>query len=163
MISTIQLPGGGYDIKVVRKEDIIDCIDTNIVDKDIALAIIEQIEVDATTFLKEGRWTTLPHIGTLRKNEYKEKLRSDDTRELIRDAKELLDKDKYILFRKNLKEDMIRSVKENRAFTYILSQLVKKNRKFFNYLIDKHGEDKARFIMYTLNFCTLYELQTCHR
>ena len=82
MNDTIKMPGGGYDVKVVRKEDILRCIDSNILDKDIMLAFINQFEVDASNFLSQGRWTSLPYIGTLRKNQYKEALNSEEIKEL---------------------------------------------------------------------------------
>ena len=91
MNDTIKMPGGGYDVKVVRKEDILKCIDSNIVDKDVMLAFINQFEVDASNFLSQGRWTSLPYIGTLRKNQYKEALNSEEIKELDEAAKENLE------------------------------------------------------------------------
>ena len=51
MNDTIKMPGGGYDVKVVRKEEILRCIDSNILDKDIMLAFINQF--DFKTLAKE--------------------------------------------------------------------------------------------------------------
>ena len=66
MADTYKFPGGGYDVTVFKKQDVLDCIDKNILDKDVALAFIEQLEVDAANFLKEGRWTGIPFIGNIR-------------------------------------------------------------------------------------------------
>ena len=129
MNDTIKMPGGGYDVKVVRKEEIIKCIDSNILDKDIMLAFINQFEVDATNFLSQGRWTSLPYIGTLRKSQYKEVLNSEEIIELDEAAKENLDRNKYILFRKNLRNDIARRLKTERLYKYTLSQVVKKNKE----------------------------------
>ena len=150
MGDTIKMPRGGYDIKVVRKQDIIDCIDTNILDKDIMLAFINQLEVDATNFLSQGRWTSLPYIGTLRKNQYMEYEHKDEIKELKKDAKETLDKDKYIIFRKNLRNDIARAIKRERVYKYTLSQVVKKNRKFYEYIERTKGEMSARIICFTM-------------
>ena len=150
MNETIKMPGGGYDVKVVRKEDILKCIDSNIVDKDIMLAFINQFEVDATNFLSQGRWTSLPYIGTLRKNQYKEALNSKEIKELDEAAKENLDKNKYIVFKKNLRDDTIRHLKRERLYKYTLSQVVKKNKKFYNYLEKTKGEKIARVICYSM-------------
>ena len=49
-----------------KKQDILDCIDNNILDKEIALTLIEQLEIDAANFLKEGRWTGIHFIGNIR-------------------------------------------------------------------------------------------------
>ena len=150
MNETIKMPGGGYDVKVVRKEDIIKCIDSNIIDKDIMLAFINQFEVDASNFLSQGRWTSLPYIGTLRKNQYKEALNSKEIKELDEAAKENLDKNKYIVFKKNLRDDTIRHLKRERLYKYTLSQVVKKNKKFYNYLEKTKGEKIARVICYSM-------------
>ena len=150
MNDTIKMPCGGYDIKVVRKEEIIECIDANIVDKDVMMAFITQIEVDSVNFLQQGRWTSLPYMGTLRKNKYKEITRSQEYKELNEVAQETLDKDKYILFRKNLKDDIAKAIKRERLYKYTLSQVVKKNKDFYNYLEKTKGEKIARVICYSM-------------
>ena len=156
MNDTIRMPDGGYDIKVVRKEEILKCIDSNILDKDIMLAFINQFEVDATNFLSQGRWTSLPYIGTLRRNQYKEALNSEEIRELDEAARENLDKNKYILFRKNLKDDIAKAIKRERIYKYTLSQVVKKNKKFYNYIEKTKGELAARMICFSLFELTTY-------
>lgn len=150
MNDTIKMPNGGYEVKVVRKEDILKCIDSNILDKDVMLAFINQFEVDANNFLNQGRWTSLPYIGTLRKSQYKEILNSEEVRELDEAARENFDKNKYILFRKNLKDDIARAIKRERIYKYTLSQVVKKNREFYNYLEKTRGESIARVICFTM-------------
>lgn len=156
MNDTIKMPGGGYDVKVVRKEDIIKCIDSNILDKDIMFAFIKQFEVDATNFLSQGRWTSLPYIGTLKKNQYKEALNSKEVQELDEAAKENLDRNKYLLFRKNLKDDIAKSIKRERIYKYVLSQVVKKNKEYYKYLESTKGELYARVICFTLSDITTY-------
>lgn len=64
----------GYDVTIVRKEDVLEAIDDNIIDKEVALDLIKQLELDASNFIKEGRWTSLPFIGTIRYNENKKPL-----------------------------------------------------------------------------------------
>lgn len=150
MNDTIKMPGGGYDIKVVRKEDILKCIDSNILDKDIMLAFINQFEVDAGNFLSQGRWTSLPYIGTLRKSQYKEIINSKEVVELDEAAKENLDKDKYILFRKDLRNDIAKAIKRERIYKYTLSQVVKRNKEFYKYLETTKGENIARVICFTM-------------
>ena len=34
MADTYKFPGGGYDVTVFKKQDVLDCIDKNILDKD---------------------------------------------------------------------------------------------------------------------------------
>ena len=149
MNDTIKMPGGGYDVKVVRKEDILKCIDSNIVDKDIMLAFINQFEVDASNFLSQGRWTSLPYIGTLN---------SEEVKELDEIAKENLDRNKYILFRKDMRNDIAKSIKRERLYKYTLSQVVKKNKKFYDYLEKTKGEKIARVICYSMFELTSIEV-----
>jgi len=159
MDTTIKMPNGGYDIKVVRKEDICNCIEDNIIDKDVMLAFINQLEVDATNFLSQGRWTSLPYIGTLRKNQYKAALNSKEVKELDEAAKETLDKKKYIIFRKDLRNDIAIGIKRERIYKYTLSKMVNKNRKYYKHLEETKGEIFARVICFTLSdISTDYEL-----
>ena len=150
MNDTIKMPNGGYDVKVVRKEEVLKCIDSNILDKDIMLAFINQFEIDASNFLSQGRWTSLPYIGTLRKNQYKELIESEKIRELDEAAKENLDRNKYILFRKDLRNDIARAIKRERLYKYTLSQVVKKNKSFYNYIEKTKGELYARVICHSM-------------
>lgn len=163
MGNTIKTPQNGYDIKVVRKTDIIKCIDENILDKDVMLALISQLEVDASTFLSEGRWTSLPYLGTLRKNKFKEIINSEENKELILAAKENLDKDKYIVFRKDLRDDITKRIRRERIFNYTVSKFVTKNKVFYNKLRNAKGEKAARFISYTLYELNINEIQTKYR
>lgn len=165
MSDTIKMPGGGYDVKVVRKEDIVKCIDDNIVDKDIMLEFISQLEVDATNFLSEGRWTSLPYIGTIRKNKYKEIINSKEYKELDETAKENLDKNKYLVFKKDVRRDIAIHLKYERLYRYNTSIIAKKNRKFFNYLVERKGDAVARLICYSLLYdVDIYgEQQTYYR
>ena len=158
MNDTIKMPDGGYDIKVVRKEDILQCIDSNILDKDVMVAFINQLEVDATNFLSQGRWTSLPYIGTLRRNEYKERINSEEVKDLIDAAKETLDKNKYILFRKDIRNDISKAIKRERLYKYTLSKFVNKNKEFYKYLESTKGELCARVICYTMSDITSYEV-----
>ncbi len=158
MNDTIKMPNGGYDIKVVRKEDILKCIDDNILDKELMLTFINQFEVDASNFLSQGRWTSLPYIGTFKKSQYKEALNSEEIKELNEAAKENLDRNKYILFRKQLRDNITIDIKKERLYRYTLSQVVTKNRDFYNYLVSTKGEKIARVICYTLFEFTTYEL-----
>ena len=150
-----------YYYSMDSKEDILKCIDSNILDKDIMLAFINQFEVDATNFLSQGRWTSLPYIGTLRKNQYKEAINSEEIKELDEAAKENLDRNKYLLFRKDLRNDINKAIKRERLYKYTLSRVLTKNRKFYEYLVETKGEKRARVIchsMFELTSVDCYEL-----
>lgn len=149
MADTYKFPGGGYDVTVFKKQDVLDCIDKNILDKEIALAFIEQLEIDAANFLKEGRWTGIPFIGNIR---IPKRLQLEETSEqqaLIKEAKETLDTNKYILFRTQLGKENSKHVKQERYYRYITSIAISHNRKLYKKLCEEKGEYYARIYMYS--------------
>ena len=89
MTDTYKFPGGN-DVKVVRKEDIINTINCNIVDKEVALAIVKQCEVDAANFLRKGRWTGIPFIGSIRVPKRVQRMRTKEVQDLLEEAKNVL-------------------------------------------------------------------------
>lgn len=148
MANTRSFPNGGYDIVVCRKEDILQTIDNTIIDKDVALALIEQLEVDAANFLKEGRWTGIPFIGNIRIPKARQIIESDETQALVKEAKEILDSNKYILFRQQLGKEVSKQVKRERYYKYITSMAVTNNRKLYKKLCETKGEHYARIYLF---------------
>ena len=149
MADTYKFPGGGYDVTVFKKQDVLDCIDKNILDKEIALAFIEQLEIDAANFLKAGRWTGITFIGNIR---IPKRLQLEETPEqqaLIKEAKETLDSNKYILFRTQLGKENSKHVKQERYYRYITSIAISHNRKLYKKLCEEKGEYYARIYMYS--------------
>lgn len=151
MTETFKFPHGGYEVNVCRKQDILDCIDANIIDKEIALAIVEQCEMDAADFIRQGRWISIPFIGNIRIP--KNKLMEEDPEQqaLIQEAKETLDTDKYILFKKRLRTNNAIQVKNNRYYNYVTSMSITKNRKLYRKLSKERGEAYAKLYMYSIN------------
>lgn len=147
MEDTYKFPGG-YDVKVVRKQDIIDCIDSNIIDKDVALAIVKQCEVDAANFLRQGRWTGLPFMGSLRPSPVVKLEKTKEQQELIEAAFEDSTKSQYVIFRKNLAHDNAKKLAAQKKYNYILSMSVSKDRPGFKRLVKEKGEHYARFRYY---------------
>lgn len=147
MADTFKFPGG-YDVTVFKKQDILDCIDKNIIDKEIALAIVEQCEIDASKFISEGRWTGLPFIGNIRPSKLKQLESSPEQQAIIEAAKETLDEDKYVLFRKQLAIENSIHIKHERYYNYIVSIATTHNKSLYRKLCAKHGERYARIYMY---------------
>ena len=148
MADTYKFPGGGYDVTVFKKQDVLDCIDKNILDKDAALAFIEQLEVDAANFLKEGRWTGIPFIGNIRIPKLRQLEESPEQQALIAEAKEKLDADKYILFRTQLGKENSKHIKQERYYRYITSIAISHNRRLYKKLCEEKGEYFARIYLY---------------
>lgn len=153
MADTLKFPNG-YDVTVVRKQDIIDCLDANVIDKDVVLAVISQCEIDAANFIQEGRWTGIPFIGSIKLPKRILKLRSQEIKDLIDEAKNTMDREKYMVFRQNLETDIKIEEKQERFYRYIVSHFVNNNRKFYNKLVKQHGEKRAQFICWTLSNLT---------
>lgn len=148
MADTFKFPNGGYDVTICRKQDIIDCIEKNITDKEVAMAIVEHCEFQAANFIKEGRWTGLPFIGNVRVPQTIKMMKSEEQRSLLREAKEELSSEQYVLFRKQLNKDNVKRIAHNRYYKYITSIAVNKNRKLFNKLCKTKGEAYARLYFY---------------
>ena len=148
MADTYKFPGGGYDVTVFKKQDVLDCINKNILDKEIALAFIEQLEVDAANFLKEGRWTGIPFIGNIRIPKLRQLEESPEQQALIAEAKENLDADKYILFRTQLGKENSKHIKQERYYRYITSIAISHNRRLYKKLCEEKGEYFARIYLY---------------
>lgn len=147
----------GYDVKVFRKEDIIASIEANITDKDVALEVIRRCEIDASNFIREGRWASIPFIGSIRIPRTQQELMSKETQDILNEAKSTLDADKYILFRKSVANDIGKRVKIERYYKYVVSKFVGKNYSFFRTLSSKKGDCFARIIAYTLSDITNLE------
>lgn len=144
-----KFPNGGYDVRVVRKQEVLDCIDNNIIDKDIALDLINQIEIDACQYVNEGKWASIPYIGNIRLNEGGNALR--ENKELLADAKAKLSEEKYILFRKQLVVTRKIKAKEARYFNYMVSIYANLNRKLYNALVESNGETFAKVLMFSFS------------
>lgn len=128
----------GYDVSIVKKSDVLKCIDDNILDKDIALELITQLEVDVANYLSKGEWTGIPYIGNIRKSAAGEAIKENS--ELLKEAADTLDKEKYILFRKQIAVDATKRHKYSRYFNYMLSRSVGHNYRLYNKIAAKYGK-----------------------
>ena len=148
MADTFKFPNGGYDVTICRKQDILDCIDKNITDKDVAMAIVEHCEFQVASFIREGRWTGIPFIGNIRTPKTVQMLKTDEQQALIQDAKEQLGKEQYIMFRKQLNKENAKQISQDRYYRYVTSIAVNANKKLFRKLCDTKGEVYARLFLF---------------
>lgn len=152
MQDTYKFPGG-KEIKVVRKEDIIKTINNNIIDKEVALAIVRQCEIDAVMFLKQGRLTGIPFMGTIKVPDTIKMSKTKEQQELILSAMESIPKEQFVMFRRNLAYDNKVKIKARKYYNYVLSLSVAKNRNQFKKMCKEKGEAYAR-----LHFFLLYSV-----
>lgn len=148
MTDILRFPNGGYEVTVCRKSDILDCIEKNITDRDVALAVIEHCEFTAAEYIKQGRWTGLPYMGSIRKRPIRAELNKEENKTLLADAKETLDEDKFIIFRKALNAESARKVKAERYYKYMTSIAVRANREIYDKLCKTKGEVYARLYLF---------------
>lgn len=137
----------GYEVRVLRKEDIINSIDKNIIDKEIAFEIIKRLEIDAARFLKEGKWAGIPHLGSIRMSKAERALQTTEVQELIKEAGRELDAKRYILFRKDLSAYYHKKEKAERYFNYVLSKMVNRNGGLYRRLAKEKGENYSRIYL----------------
>lgn len=153
----------GYDVRVLRKEDVVKTIDENIVDKEIALAIIKRLEIDAAAFMNEGRWTGIPHLGSMRIRMFKKLEQTDVHKELVKEAREQLDNRQYVLFRKDLAGEYKKQERAERYFKYIVSKQANKNKNLYRELAKKFGENYAQLFLYlTAKFTPVGDIKVRH-
>lgn len=150
MNNILKFPNG-FDIKVVRKQDILDCIDANIIDKEIAYELVKQCEIDATNFLLEGRWAGIPFLGNIRIPRFKQRFNTEEVKEIYQEAKETMDENTFVLFSKGYRKEIARQVKQSRYYNYILSTMVTKNNKVFKAMCNEYGVLWTRLYFYTLH------------
>ena len=152
MQDTYKFPGG-KDVKVVRKEDIINTINTNIVDTEVALAIVRQCEVDAVNFMKKGRLTGIPFMGTIKVPDTIRMSQTKEQKDLILAAMETTTNEQFVMFRRNLAYDNKVKIKARKYYNYVLSLSVAKNRNQFKKMCKEKGEAYARihfFLLYSV-------------
>ena len=152
MQDTYKFPGG-KDVKVVRKEDIINTIKTNIVDTEVALAIVRQCEVDAVNFMKKGRLTGIPFMGTIKVPDTIKMSQTKEQKDLILAAMETNTNEQFVMFRRNLAYDNKVKTKARKYYNYVLSLSVAKNRNQFKKMCKEKGEAYARihfFLLYSV-------------
>lgn len=140
----------GYSVTVLRKEDVLKTIEENIIDKDIALTIIRQLEIDAANFVRKGVWAGIPHFGNLRVKPTTKLLKEKATAQLIKDSKESLDSQRYVLFRKDLAAEVAERAKLERQFNYRLSRMVKRNYRAYTKMAKEKGDTYANLYYFLL-------------
>lgn len=140
----------GHDVKVYRKSDIIQCIEENIIDKEVALEVVKQCEISAMNVLLNGGWAGIPYFGNIRIPEHKKLLNSEEMQGIVEDAKETLSHENYVLFREQLRIDATIKAKKNRYYNYILAKYCSNNSKLYKRFIKEKGVNGAKVIIYTL-------------
>lgn len=142
----------GYEVDIVKKKDVLETIDNNIIDKDLALAIITNCEQNCARFIENGIWAGLPFMGNFRIREAKKIIDSKENQELLESAKNNLSQEDYILFRKDLVRDAAIRVKNTKFLRYEASKMVTKNKRIYKNLITYRNSAFANVLMFTFKY-----------
>lgn len=143
MSEIFRFPKGGYEVIVYRRKDIIDSLKVDDTTKELLDVIINQCEKDAETFLKEDKWTGIPYLGNMRVPESKQKFKEINGVELLAEAKNTLDEDKYDAFKKDLNANIGKSVAREKLYKYRTSMFVTKHRWQYNKYIKDRRANKC--------------------
>lgn len=141
-LETRKFPNGGFDVTVLRKSDVLRCIDDNVIDKDIAMIVVTQCELDAIASIRKGKIASIPHIGTIRYSEASKIIH--ENAELLDEAANSMDKERYLLFRRQVIRDGFDSLKQEKYFNYCVAKVVTKNRGLYFRLAHEQGETQTR-------------------
>lgn len=145
-IETRKFPNGGYDVIIVKKDDILDTIEQNIIDREIMDEIISQLEVNVTTLLKEEKWTGVPFLGNIRIPPVKKMALK--RKDLQKDVYENESRETYLMFIRQNALDDDKIVRANRMYRRIASIAIRKDVKRFRDIAKVNGETYARLYMY---------------
>jgi len=139
-------PHGGFEVKLVRKEDILKTIDDNIIDKDVARELINNIETKAERILNSSvdAWVSIPYFGSMRRPKTI-RLRTDpEFTAAATHVYENKSKDEFVMFMKNSYNDYTAQLHYQAYFNKLAARYARlypiKYRQYYN----EKGEHYAR-------------------
>lgn len=142
----------GYEFTVIDKRDVLKCIEDNIIDKDIALAIVSFCEAQACKLVGERGTASIPYFGRLETSKADRDVMTSDKKELLEEAKANLDKERFVLFRNNLYQEVHKNIRNQKIFTTTANILISRNRGLYNRMIKITGIPFAKVYFYSLYF-----------
>lgn len=148
MSRIVKFPGG-FDVTVVEKDDILQTIDDNIVDKEVLTEILSNLESDMYQFLKEGKWIGVPFLGNIRVPKYLQVIRSEEAQELIEEARVNLNPENYRTFRRNFGRYVTTQINNDRFYNYIISINTNRYKNYYKYIKRFYNRYNVRFYIYS--------------
>lgn len=145
----------GYSVRVVRKEDIIATLDANVTDKDVVLDVIKHCEVSAANYISNGRWASIPYMGSLKLNLNKIKVKNTikefrEASDEVTDKTDAQERARYYLFKKELTAKANRELNAQRYYNYIVALGINKHPKEYERVYRAFGKVTARLYIYFL-------------
>jgi|GEM_PF-4207437 len=127
------------NVTLVNKKDVLKTIDDNVIDKDVAYELITQLEINLGGYVAAGVAAGIPFIGRIKQRAGSLALTLHSNE--IQAAKLTMDKDNYIMFRKELIREEVCKDNYNRLYKYETSMIANKrnNRRSYWNLVDEIG------------------------
>lgn len=139
---------GGYEVNIVRKQDILDCIEDSIFDKEVAVEIINQLSIDIQRIVEEGGWAGVPFVGSFYVKQGTVIEQGEENQAILNAAKEQMQGAEFVAFRRQLRANNAKHIAEEKLYRYNLSHVVKKNSKAFKHLCKRKSSLAARLITF---------------
>lgn len=127
----------GYEVLVCKRQDILDCLDENVIDKELVMDVISDCELQLAEYVKNGVWAGLPFIGSFKWSEEKKIHDAPETQELINTAKETLSNNEYKAFRAKLGADICNATKKERLRGVMTAQYRKRNKLYWRQIANR--------------------------
>lgn len=135
-----------FEIIIKTKSDIINTIRQNITDGEVMDDIISSLESTAAKSIVNKKWTSLPFIGNVRPNE--ERISVLKNMEHLIQASKLMPKSQYLMFKKQLGKEERKRIAAQRTKRWLTERAIARNRKAYEELTKKHGENYASLWCY---------------
>lgn len=139
----------GFDITVCTKQDIIDTLDQNVVDKEVVYDIIKNLECNIAKAIREDKWAGMPFIGSVRPNPMKAFMHSKETCQTLSEAYQSMDLPSFVMFKKALVVDKYKEVVFNRQYKLIAAINARRNYKYYRTLCKKYSDAYVRLFMFS--------------
>lgn len=152
--SEYQYPNSIQTISVVRKEDILQTIENNIIDKEIAIDIIDQLECDAAKMLVRDYWVGIPYLVNMKygyaTSAY---LFNRDFKNAVDTSYKKLSKKEFVVFRKEINNYEVSRRNAERAFKFAVRMYARKYADVYQRLCKIRGVNIANVRIYGYTKC----------
>lgn len=148
----IKFPHGFKEIQYVDRDDVLKTIDDNILDKDVAMELIEQTEHLIAEYASHGVWCSLPYMGALSESVYSNFKKDPENKKAIEEVRSILDTKQFRVFSRRLGQTEIIRFKRKRTFEFYASIEINKDKYNYFKLSRNKGENYAKLVYYFKHF-----------
>lgn len=140
----------GWDVPVIRKDEIINSTDFKTYDKSIVLDIIKNVELMVKQDVSNGFNTSIPYLCSFKISDFKSVEERMEVNKTLRAAKESLSQKDYVAFKLSYFRDIKLKADTETYYLDFIRQAIKANKLVWSYLLSKMSEPKARLTMWLM-------------